>query len=90
MFGVPLGGGAPGSGAVGGGQRGVSAFTLPRTDPEEGEGVQWVPGAYLSPPSMALTSSPLLVSPLNSQKKAPPSPWLLAHAILLLMVAGVS
>mgnify|MGYP001031845000 CR=1 FL=1 len=39
---------------------------------------------------MALTSSPLLVSPLNSQKKAPPSPWDLAHAILPPMVAGVS
>ncbi len=39
---------------------------------------------------MALTSSPLVASPLNSQKKAPPRPWLLAQLILVPMVAGVS
>lgn len=33
---------------------------------------------YRSPPAMALTSSPLAVSPLVSQKKAPPRPWFLA------------
>ena len=39
---------------------------------------------------MALTSSPPAVSPLNSQKKAPPRPWFLAQAIFPAMVAGVS
>ena len=32
-------------------------------------------GDYLRPLSIALTSSPLLVSPLNSQKNAPLRPW---------------
>lgn len=39
---------------------------------------------------MALTSSPLLVSPLNSQKKAPPRPWFLAQVIFPAIVDGVS
>ncbi|CAM5734592.1 hypothetical protein SBADM41S_01607 [Streptomyces badius] len=45
---------------------------------------------YLRPLLMAVTSSPLAVSPLNSQKNAPPRPWLLAYAILVPTVAGVS
>lgn len=32
-------------------------------------------GDYLRPLSIALTSSPLVVSPLNSQKNAPLRPW---------------
>ena len=47
-------------------------------------------GIYSRPLLIALTSSPLAVSPLNSQKNAPPRPWLLAQAILVPMVAGVS
>ncbi len=46
--------------------------------------------AYFRPLSIAVVSSPLPVSPLASQAKAPPRPWLLAQAILVAMVAGVS
>lgn len=45
---------------------------------------------YFRPLLIAFTSSPLAVSPLNSQKNAPPRLWLLAHAILVPTVAGVS
>ncbi len=45
---------------------------------------------YCRPLLMALTSSPLPVSPLNSQKKAPPRPWFLAQLIFPAMVDGVS
>ncbi len=45
---------------------------------------------YLRPVWIAFTSSPLAVSPLNSQKKAPRRFCPLAHAILAVMVAGVS
>lgn len=45
---------------------------------------------YLRLVPIAFTSSPLLVSPLNSQKNAPPRPWFFAHAIFEAMVAGVS
>ncbi len=48
------------------------------------------PRSYFSPLSMALTSSPLSVSPLKSQKKAPPRPCSLAQLILEPMVFGVS
>jgi hypothetical protein len=47
-------------------------------------------GRQLIPLLMALTSSPLLVSPLNSQKNAPPRPWDLAQLIFPAMVDGVS
>ncbi len=42
------------------------------------------------PPLTAPISSPLAVSPDSSQKKAPPSPWFRAYAILPAIVAGVS
>src|SRR5262249_32679532 len=45
---------------------------------------------YDRPLLMALTSSPLPVSPLNSQKNAPPRPWLFAQFIFPAMVDGVS
>ena len=44
----------------------------------------------MSPLLMAVTSSPLVVSPLNSQKNAPPRPWFLAHDIFPAIVDGVS
>lgn len=47
-------------------------------------------GCYPRPLLMALTSSPFVVSPLNSQKNAPPRLWFFAQLILLPMVAGVS
>ncbi len=47
-------------------------------------------GDYLRPLSIAVTSSPLAVSPENSQKNAPPRPWFFAQVILVPMVAGVS
>lgn len=56
---------------------------------EGGPGVSGT-GVYFRPLLIALTSSPLAVSPLNSQKNAPPRPWLLAQAILVPTVAGVS
>lgn len=49
--------------------------------------VRW---CYLRPVWIAFTSSPLAVSPLNSQKNAPRRFCPLAHAILAVMVAGVS
>ncbi len=39
---------------------------------------------------MAVTSSPPAVSPLNSQKNAPPRPWFLAQVIFPAIVDGVS
>lgn len=33
---------------------------------------------YFNPLDIAVISSPLEVSPLNSQKNAPPRPWFLA------------
>lgn len=47
-------------------------------------------GCYFRPLLIAFTSSPSTVSPLNSQKNAPPRPWLFAQAILVPTVAGVS
>ncbi len=37
-----------------------------------------------------LTSVPWVSSPLNSQKNAPPSPWVFTYPIFSVTIAGVS
>ncbi len=64
----------------------ASADTVPRPGPPGLSGVH----GHFRPLLIAETSSPLAVSPLNSQKNAPPRPWFLAQPILEVTVAGVS
>lgn len=72
-------------------QRGVSPDSVvPARPTNRGGRARGLSGDYFRPLLMAVTSSPFAVSPLNSQKNAPPRPWLLAHAILVPTVAGVS
>ena len=84
----------------------VHGYTRPYTAKNRGDGGRTrLPGAfpgsclsclalrrgdYFRPLAIALTSSPLVVSPENSQENAPPRPWFFAQAIFEPTVAGVS